>query len=274
MRIKLEHLGFVRVEPDQSLAAYVDSYWFIDARCCNPHGFQEFLHPDGGMGFIFNYGDSLSFDGQIEKNDASLDGTSTKSTHLVLTENIKAVGIRFKPAGASVFFDMPLHEFKDQRVSMRDLNSIQFENLYDQISQHKSLRAKVSIIEKVLHKIRRADGIISTRLLSAIHHLKESQGQIALDSLSQRLNMSQRNLQRLFNAQLGMTAGEYTKICRAEQARTLLKKTKLPLAEAAYKLGYYDQAHFIKSFKSVVGITPGQYQTCRRGKSSSIDGRI
>ena len=57
MDIQLDHLGFVRIEPDRSLKDYIDSYWFIDASCHHPQGFQEYLHPDGGLGFIFNYGE-------------------------------------------------------------------------------------------------------------------------------------------------------------------------------------------------------------------------
>ena len=260
----LDHLGFVRVEPSQSLRAYIDSYWFIDAVCDKPRGFQEFLHPDGGMGFIFNYGDNLLFNGQVIQDKACLDGVSTKSTLLILTENIKAAGIRFKPAGASVFLDSPLHELKDQRVSTRDLNSSLFANLYDQISEHKNLNEKVFIIEQALIEALRPDRIISTRMTNAIQQLNNSQGRIALSVLSQQLNINQRKLERLFKKQLGMSGGDYAKIIRIEQARSLLKKTKLPLAEAAYKLSFYDQAHFIKSFKSVVGITPGQYRSnCR-----------
>jgi len=257
----LEHLGFKRIEPSEPLKAYIDSYWFIDATCTNPQGFQQFLHPDGGMGFIFNYGDSLSFDGKSDHDRTYLDGTNTKTIRLVLTENINAVGIRFKPAGASVFFNTPLHELKDQRVNIKDLNSIHFANLADRISAQEGLHAKMAIIEQVLLQARSTNRIISTRMTSAIQKIKDCQGRLELNSLSQHLNINQRKLERLFKVQLGMTASEFTKTVRAEQARTLLKKTAIPLAEAAYKLGFYDQAHFTKSFKSVVGITPGQYRT-------------
>lgn len=267
MKINLDHLGFVRVEPSLSLKTYIDSYWFIDASCRDPQGYKQFLHADGGMGFIFNYGDALSYDGEVENSNASLDGISTKSTRLVLTENIKAVGIRFKPAGASIFFKAPLHELKDQRINLCDLNSIHFANLYEQISEQTNLLAKVAIIEKVLHKTRRQDGVISTRLTNALQYMKDSQGRLVLNALSQHLNINQRKLERLFKAQLGMTASEYTKTIRAERARTILKTTNRSLTATAYELGYYDQAHFIKSFKSVVGLTPGQYRTYSRCRS-------
>jgi len=261
---KLDHLGFKRIEPSAPLKAYIDSYWFISANCLDPQGFQEFLHPDGGMGLIFNYGDSLSFDGKSDDDRTYLVGTNTKTIRLVLTENINAVGIRFKPAGAAIFFDTPLHELKNQRVNVMDLNSIHFSNLADRISEQKSLPAKVAIIEQVLMQARSTDRIISPPMTNAIKKIKDSQGRLEVNSLSHHLNINQRKLERLFKAQLGMTASEYTKTIRAEQARTLLKKTTIPLAEAAYKLGFYDQAHFTKSFKSVIGITPGQYRTCSR----------
>ncbi len=257
---KLDHLGFIRVEPSVPFKAYIDSYWFINATCTTQQGYQEFLHPDGGMGFIFNYGNALSFNGQKDQTHASLDGINTKSVGLVLTENINAVGIRFKPAGASVFLDMPLHEMKDQRLGLPDLNSISFSDLYHRIPEQKSLRDKVSIIETTLSQTRRQNKTISTQSTQAIKHVKESQGRLTIKTLSQDLDINQRKLERLFKAQLGMSASEYTRIVRIEQARTSLKKTNCSLAEVAYELGFYDQAHFSKSFQSVVGISPGQYR--------------
>jgi AraC-like DNA-binding protein len=43
-----------------------------------------------------------------------------------------------------------------------------------------------------------------------------------------------------------------------EAAAQLRSKTPPPLAELAASLGYADQAHFTRDFKSVVGRTPAR----------------
>ena len=262
---QLAHLGFVRIDPSVSLHAYIDSYWFIDATCTESHGFHESLHPDGGMGFIFNYGDGFQINNNKQIN-TFLDGTNTKSTCLTLTENINALGIRFKPAGAAAFFDMPLDELKNQNIDLVDLNFNLYSQLYHQLPEQENLLAKISLIEKTLLKTRKPEGKVSVHTYQAIQQIKQSHGRCSIKRLSQELEINQRKLERLFKSQLGMSAIEYAKTVRAKQARTILKETDLPLAEMAYKLGYFDQAHFTRSFKSVVGITPGQYRIDSKSK--------
>ena len=44
----------------------------------------------------------------------------------------------------------------------------------------------------------------------------------------------------------------------------LLSDDQLPLPEVAEKLGYNDQYHFIRQFKTVTGVTPGAYRKANR----------
>ena len=54
------------------------------------------------------------------------------------------------------------------------------------------------------------------------------------------------------------TRDQATKI---EYAKSLLlQQPDLPLSAVAEKLGYHDQFHFIRQFKSVTGMTPGEYR--------------
>jgi AraC-like DNA-binding protein len=71
--------------------------------------------------------------------------------------------------------------------------------------------------------------------------------------------ISTRQLRRLFEYYIGDTAKTFSKVIRFQQFLQLqptakrLKKHKLFL-----DAGYYDQAHFIREFKSFYGITPSR----------------
>jgi AraC-like DNA-binding protein len=265
----LAHLGYRRIEPSASLREFIDCYWFIDAHCRQTSGYTEFLHPDGGSGVILNYGDALSFDRQQKHAGAYLDGTNTRSISLGLAGTINAVGIRFKPAGASVFSNLPLAEIKDQRLELADVKLKHFSHLYEILPAQKNLFDKVTAIEQALMKTRLQDKHISPLTHRAIGMIEHSQGRLTVTELTQHVDIGQRKLERLFRAQLGIRPGELARLVRVEDARRHLKHSAADLAEIAYHLGFYDQAHFSKSFKTVVGLTPGEYRQRAQASSSS-----
>ncbi len=92
----LSHLGFQRFEPSVKLSAIVECYWFINSDYSINS--NEYLHPDGGMGIILNYGDTLQFDDSLNNDSCILDGTNILSRKLSLKGTLNAIGIRFKPA--------------------------------------------------------------------------------------------------------------------------------------------------------------------------------
>lgn len=70
---------------------------------------------------------------------------------------------------------------------------------------------------------------------------------------------SLRHLNRLFEDELGIGVKQALRLLRVNRAVMLLHGTPR-LAECAQLLGYYDQSHFIREFRAVCGISPGEYR--------------
>jgi AraC-like DNA-binding protein len=81
----------------------------------------------------------------------------------------------------------------------------------------------------------------------------------SLPELAEDLAISQRQLEHLYRSQVGMTPTQYMRLQRVEIARLALTQGKQSNTRLAADLGYYDQAHFIHEFRSVMGITPHAY---------------
>lgn len=60
------------------------------------------------------------------------------------------------------------------------------------------------------------------------------------------------------------TIGEYLREVRVRRAANLLRRTEVPLAQAATMLGFADQAHFTRIFREVVGMTPSAFRRLLR----------
>jgi len=64
-------------------------------------------------------------------------------------------------------------------------------------------------------------------------------------------------MQRLFDAEVGLTPKQFAKVVRVQQAVRLRREdARATWARAALDAGYYDQSHFHKDFRSVVGCAP------------------
>jgi AraC family transcriptional regulator len=73
-------------------------------------------------------------------------------------------------------------------------------------------------------------------------------------------------LARVFREQYGCTIGEYTRQLRIELACRQLATSDTPLVAIALTTGFADQSHFTKTFKRLVGVTPGQFRAASQSR--------
>lgn len=76
-----------------------------------------------------------------------------------------------------------------------------------------------------------------------------------VNSLSQNAHLSKFHFQRKFKKIHGLTIGQLKQQQKTIEAKSLLE-TGLKSTDVAYKLGYFDQSHFIKYFKKMWAVLP------------------
>jgi AraC-like DNA-binding protein len=81
---------------------------------------------------------------------------------------------------------------------------------------------------------------------------------VTLGTLAQFAGLSAFHLCRVFGEAVGLTPHAYQTQVRVRRAKALLR-AGLPIALAATEAGFYDQAHFTRQFKRIMGLTPGRY---------------
>lgn len=80
---------------------------------------------------------------------------------------------------------------------------------------------------------------------------------LSLTELAEHLNFSTFHFARLFKNSLGLSPHQYVLQNRVERAKKLISVSASPnLSNIALQVGFYDQAHFGKAFKRVVGVSP------------------
>ncbi len=91
--------------------------------------------------------------------------------------------------------------------------------------------------------------------------LSTSEKNWTLEEMAALIPFSSSRFHTLYKTLFGTTPTKDLIDMRVSLAKSLLRSNQdMPLADVAEKLGYNDQYHFIRQFKSVTGQTPGKYR--------------
>jgi AraC family transcriptional regulator len=87
---------------------------------------------------------------------------------------------------------------------------------------------------------------------------------LSLRGLAEAVGVHPVHLARTFRIHHKCTPGEYARKLRVEAACRKLALTDSPLSQIGLSVGYFDQSHFSRNFKKLMGLTPTQYRAAFR----------
>lgn len=101
----------------------------------------------------------------------------------------------------------------------------------------------------------------------AVEYLEAHYAQkITLADLSALTHVSMYHLARLFQRQMGVPPHRYLECVRIRRAEEALSRG-MPVVEAALACGFSSQTHLTRTFRKVIGTTPGEYKTAKLYKT-------
>lgn len=83
---------------------------------------------------------------------------------------------------------------------------------------------------------------------------------ITLEEVSEATGFSVSYFSTLFKKETGEGFAKYLAKVRMEEAKGLLRETRLPVAEVCRRVGYGDIKHFTRTFRAETGITPSEFR--------------
>jgi AraC family transcriptional regulator len=110
--------------------------------------------------------------------------------------------------------------------------------------------------------LRPRGGLPKHKLRAAVEHIEEHlDSELALDELAAVIHLSPYHFARMFKASTGLPPQQYFIVRRVERAKQLLRSgDDLSLAQVAARPGFWDQGHFTRHFKRLVGASPKQFR--------------
>lgn len=117
------------------------------------------------------------------------------------------------------------------------------------------------VIASAIHDIKSQPGPYNRHVRKAIHYMHDHymRGTTAED-IATHVGIHPGHLHRLFRAETGMRVSEYIIQLRLEKAKTLLKRTEIPIATIAHFTGVSTQQYLCRLFKTHIGMTPQAYR--------------
>lgn len=110
--------------------------------------------------------------------------------------------------------------------------------------------------------IRSMAGIKSPKLLAAVAMMEEEVEDIlTIEDVAEAVDLSVRQLERLFTKYLKTSPRKYLTELRINRAKTLLIQTDMPLADIAVACGFANAASLGRAYKRQMGIFPTQQRS-------------
>lgn len=250
---KMRH---ARRRPPRELAPWIAHFWMIqwDLRGCEPQLVENLPHPN--VHVIF------------EDDGAVVSGVQTRKFSRVIEGCSQVFGVKFRAGGFRAFLGEAVSTLADRtvpakRVFAKEVDALRAVLISSAKEAEKVEAAGAFFLARVPEPDKTAT--LADELVSRILNEPEIK---TVDDLVAHAGMGKRSLQRIFNEYVGVSPKWVIRRYRLHEVMERLNVGAQPdWAQLALELGYFDQAHLINDFKSILGYSPTQYQKIV-GKSS------
>ncbi len=235
--------------PHTLLQPYVYCYWQLKTTAVLTEPFIYRVVADGCIDVFFD---------RNRPQDAAIMGFAGQHTAFGLGTAFHYTGIRFLPAMLPVLFPLSAADLSGRTF---DLDAV-WPSLAAFVQDRMPPLLTDNVVNRfldecLLQHMARLKPASDHRLLEAVALILEQSGSARVEQI--RTGASPRQLRRLFAHYIGDTPKTFSKIVRFQkllQADPMLRSMRQD--KRFFDSGYYDQAHFIREFRQLYGLTPGE----------------
>ncbi len=224
--------------------------------------------PSGKLELIFRMGPASQMRSARHINDHNsplhyfcfLSGLHTRPLEIGF-DSFYYIGVQMKPIAAKALFGIPVNKIRDFYIEGSNLFT-SLNRLEEELNAKSSFVEIAKHLENHLHSMIResSDLHLALSLDHAVEKITTAAPLNQFDNLERMIGYSRTHTFRLFNDWFGLAPHSVLRLRQFVRSIQLIHQSEGSLTQAGCDAGYYDQPHFIKSFKEFAGMTPKQYQ--------------
>ncbi|SFB59004.1 Helix-turn-helix domain-containing protein [Cohnella sp. OV330] len=238
--------------PSAELAGWIEHYWTLtwDLRGDAPFSQKVLSYPSI----------NLTLENENGASHAEVYGVPRGTFTRTLTGYGECFSAKFRPGGFYPFWRESASRLTGRKLPLEEIFGASGEALAGLLSAVPASEARLAAMERwLLGFAPERDG--SAELAGRIvQDAASDRSLLHVEAMASRHGMSVRTLQRLLGRYIGVSPKWILQRFRLQEAAERIRQEKLQdWAGLSMELGYYDQAHFTRDFKAVVGVPPETY---------------
>jgi len=249
-------MNYQQIYPTAPLRKYIRYFWTLEDDGLDFSEKTFKIMSDGLPGLIFQEKPKAFYDSNNQQlTQLFLYGQTTKHTKHTAKENFKNIGVYFQPAALKSIFGIDAHELVNRNI---DINDLIKSTISDQLSNAPNLEQQIGLLSRLLLQQLNQRKAENEKVNFASEQLLKG---VSLPNIQNKLNLSERSLERYFKQHVGISPKLYARISRFQSALENLRQTQFgKLTHIAYQNDYFDQSHFIRDFQEFAGTSPKHFK--------------
>ncbi len=229
--------------PSPNLAPFVECFWTGDIL----NDSLARILPDGCADILF-------ITRRKELIETQVVGVMTRPHIVPLAAGTSVLGVRFHPGMAGACLHCDIRALNDRQVPIQSVCGSTANDLVRFVGRRSEVGPRIAALEGWLTGLPTV-----TRVQRAIGELVGRKGQLSVEDFSAVAGVSARQLRRTCLKHSGLAPKQLARILRFRHAITRMRSGEYDMPKLALDCGYYDQAHMIRDFRDLAGISPARY---------------
>lgn len=263
--IKPAHMKCITIRPPAELSEHIERYWINTIHPDDVGHDYDYIIPDGVTDAIF------MLTGEYERNIAGnlqmVDSCSLvpgfdKAVKVVQKPLTSCLAIRFRPGGFQGLTGISIHELTEHVYPLKEVMPGLADLVMSSISGKSNIDETLNVINLYLSgKRQRVYGShLAQRFIDETIRIR---GAIRITDFCERTGLSKSTLEKVIREMTGLTPKTCARLIRIQFVIRELLGGPEHFSTVAHHLDYHDQSHMIRDFKSVIGLTPGDFRRNR-----------
>ncbi len=243
-----------RHAPAADIAHRVEHFWLVswDLRGQEPYRSETLPHPSVHLVF--------------ERGRTEIVGVMRGKFSRILKDRGGVFGVKFRPGGFFGFAPGAVARFTDRRVFATEIFGDGVLECEQKLFATTDESERLALVEHFLREHLPPANATATFAGRIVERIMAEPDILRVEDLAERVETHPRSLQRLFRKYVGVSPAWVIKRYRLHEAlERLADGQPMRWSDFALDLGYSDQAHFIRDFKNMIGVTPEQYLKAAAG---------